>query len=152
MEAGRWSSGQGSALGLPCPTACVYRPIRCMHTGFRDTQDALEARRPHLCIHTFTPHRFSLPHASAHSSIHSSDFKGWPVRWVPGTQWGTSSVEPWLQGAHSPGGAQLPLINSQDSVCDRGKLCMQQQVGWWTLGRLPRGSSTWAWICRSWRG
>lgn len=55
-----------SALGPPCPTVCVHRLLHCMHNGSRNTQDALEAKQPHLCVYTLAPHRLTLPHASAH--------------------------------------------------------------------------------------
>lgn len=37
-----------------CVGGWVCRPTHCMHTALGDKQDALEARRSHLCVHTLT--------------------------------------------------------------------------------------------------
>lgn len=69
---------------------CVQTYMLYVHKLQGDTQDTLEARRPHWCVHTLTPHRPTMPHASicslSHSSIHSSHFKGCPEKRLPRTQ------------------------------------------------------------------
>ena len=108
----------GIHAGSPCPTVCVCvcRLTHCMHTGFRATQDTLEARRPYLCVCT-APNTGPqcLMHLLPESFIHSSDFKG-----VPGSQWKPALMEPPVQE-----GTQLSHITSQDHKCDRGELYMQ---------------------------
>ena len=131
METRKWGSGLASALGPPVPrSACTDLHVAC-------TQALGTHRMPlrpstHTCVcapHLAQVHADSCTCSPTHSPVHSSDFKRWPARWVPGTQWGTSPVEPWLLGAHGPGGAQLPVINSQNHMCARGGLGMQQRVG-----------------------
>lgn len=68
-------------------------------------------------------------------------------------QCGTSPVESCPQGAHSTGGAQLPLSTSQDHEHDTGEQYVQRQVGWveswkasqrkWCLSLDLQGSEWW---------